>query len=38
LTAGDSDGAFRKAFYRAHTGLVDKRRVGIWDDFAWLIH
>jgi hypothetical protein len=38
LTAGDSEGAFRKAFIRAHTGLAEKRRVGIWEELAWLVH
>jgi len=38
LTSGESEGAFRKAFIRAHTGLAAAHRVGIWENLVWLAY
>jgi AAA domain-containing protein len=38
LTSGESEGAFRKAFIRAHNSLAAKHRVGIWENLVWLAY
>jgi hypothetical protein len=38
LSSGESDGAFRKAFRRVHISLMNKQKIGCWDNNVWIAY
>jgi hypothetical protein len=38
LSSGENESSFRQAFRRAHTSLMNKQKIGCWDNNVWIAH